>query len=166
MKLTRHTRTLVVAVVAAVAVVLPIQATSAAPNGGGGGHLDAYTAVVTVEQLKDLVQAGYDVTDQQAKGNQVEVGLVLSPGEQGRLKAQGIDVKLTRVKGKTLRQMAEEQAASGYTVWRSYDEPGGIADQMREAAARYPQVAKLVSLGTTYQGRDILALKITQGAAA
>ncbi len=162
---TQRRRILVVAVVTAVAVVLPIQGTVAAPKGEGSGHLDAYTAVVTAEQLQDLVRAGYDVGDQQARGDKIQVGLVLSPGEQGKLRAQGVDLALTRVKGgKTVRQLAEEQAANGYTVWRSYDEPGGISDQMRQAAKDYPDVAKLVKLGTTYQGRDLLALKVTQGA--
>ena len=49
-------------------------------------------------------------------------------------------------------------------MWRSYDEPGGIEDQLRAAARTYPGVTKLVKLGTTNQGRDILALKVTQGA--
>ena len=49
-------------------------------------------------------------------------------------------------------------------MWRSYDEPGGIRDQMYAIAANNPQVAKLVKLGTTIQGREILAIKLTQGA--
>lgn len=166
MRRPQHRRSLFVAVLTAFAIALPMQGTLAAPRDDrGGGHLDAYTAVVTQEQLQELARAGYDVGDQRPKGDKVEVGLVLAPGQQGRLRAQGVDVKLTRVKGgKTVRQFAAEQAASGYNVWRSYDEPGGIRDQMEQAAADYPQVAKLVSLGTTYEGRDILALKVTQGA--
>ena len=66
--------------------------------------------------------------------------------------------------GQTVRQFAAAQAVDGFTVWRSYDEPGGIRDQLVAAARNYPAVTKLVKLGTTYQGRDILALKVTQGA--
>ena len=63
-----------------------------------------------------------------------------------------------------MRQFAAAQAVSGYNVWRSYDEPGGYRDILTETARSYPAVTKLVKLGTTYQGRDILALKMTQGA--
>ena len=49
-------------------------------------------------------------------------------------------------------------------MWRSYDEPGGIRDQMYAIARHNPQIAKLVKVGTTHQGREILAIKLTQGA--
>ena len=39
--------------------------------------------------------------------------------------------------GLTVRQFAAQQAAAGFAVWRSYDEPGGIRDQLY-AAARNP----------------------------
>jgi hypothetical protein len=147
----------------AAAVVLPTQVSQA--RSGGSDHLDAYTAEVTPAQLGDLVRAGHDVSDQKVVGDTVEVSLVLTPAESGRLAKQGVPVSLTRVRGgKTVREFAAAQAAGGYTVWRSWDEPGGIRDQMYAAAAANPSVAKLVKLGTTYQGREILAVKLTQGA--
>ena len=66
--------------------------------------------------------------------------------------------------GLTVQQFAARQAADGFTVWRSYDEPGGIRDQLYAAARNNPQLVKLVKLGTTSQGREILAVKLTQGA--
>ena len=81
------------------------------------------------------------------------------------MRAAGAQAKLTRVKGgKTVKQFAAAQAVNGYTVWRSYDEPGGIRDQMYELARKNPQLTKLVKIGTTLKGREILALKVTQGA--
>ncbi len=72
---------------------------------------------------------------------------------------------LTRVKGgKTVRQFAAAQAAGGFNVWRSYDEPGGIRDQLYASPRDNPQLAKLEVLGHTGQGREILAVKLTQGA--
>ena len=62
------------------------------------------------------------------------------------------------------QQFAAAQAESGFNVWRSWDEPGGIRDQMHAVARDNPQLAKLVRLGTTVQGREILAVKLTQGA--
>ncbi len=49
-------------------------------------------------------------------------------------------------------------------MWKSYDEPGGYRDQMHQLASQYPGVTKLVRIGTTLKGREILALKVTQGA--
>ena len=64
----------------------------------------------------------------------------------------------------TVKQFALAQSENGFNVWRSWDEPGGIRDQMYAVARNNPQLAKLVRLGTTLQGREILAVKLTQGA--
>ena len=88
-----------------------------------------------------------------------------TPQQRAKLAREGIKTKLTRVRGgKTVRQFAAAQAADGFQVWRSWDEPGGFEDQLRETARRNPQIAKLVDIGDTIQGRDILAIKLTQGA--
>jgi hypothetical protein len=128
--------------------------------------LDAYTATdVTGEQLTTLAQQGYDLHESHPDGDTSEVSLVMTADEAEVLRGEGIDVRLARVKGgQTVRQFAAAQAVNGYNVWRSYDEPGGYRDQLLAAAKEYAGVAKLVKLGTTYQGRDILALKVTQGA--
>ncbi len=128
--------------------------------------LDAYTATVSPETLADLAAQGYDVGETgRSAGARTTVDLVLDRREAARLRAQGVKLSLTKVKGgKTVRQFAAAQAAGGYTVWRSYDEPGGIRDQMYAIARDNPQIAKLVKVGTTHQGREILALKLTQGA--
>ena len=150
-----------VSMVTAVLVASP----SLADTGGrGGGGLDAYSAVVTPEQLGELARQGHDVAEQKAGANGTTVDLVLSPSQRDDLVKKGINPQLKRVNGKTLKQLAAEQAVSGYTVWRSYDEPGGIRDQMYAIAANNPSIAKLVKLGTTIQGREILAVKLTQGA--
>jgi murein tripeptide amidase MpaA len=128
--------------------------------------LDAYSARgVTTEQLATLAEQGYDLQEAHPTGDTSEVSLVLTADEAKRLRREGIDVRLARVKGgQTVRQFAAAEAANGFTVWKSYDEPGGYRDQLVTAAKTYPGVTKLVNLGTTHQGRDILALKMTQGA--
>ena len=55
-----------------------------------------------------------------------------------------------------------EQAANGFTVWRSYDEAGGIRDQLYAVARNNPQLVKLEVLGHTGQGREIIAVKLTR----
>ncbi|MDQ5814716.1 MAG: zinc carboxypeptidase [Actinomycetota bacterium] len=127
--------------------------------------LDVYSTVVNAGQLGQLSEQGFDITGQRTTREGTKVDLILTRQQRAELQQRGIDTKLTRVKGgKTVKQFAAAQAANGFEVWRSYDEPGGFRDQMYAAARQNPQIAKLVTLGTTIQGREILALKLTQGA--
>jgi hypothetical protein len=128
-------------------------------------RLDAYTVKTTAAQLAAFEAKGLDVADSETTRSGVRAQMILTRSQARQARADGAKVKLTRVKGgKTVKQFAAAQAADGFTVWKSYDEPGGFRDQMYELARNYPGVTKLVKLGTTYQGREILALKVTQGA--
>jgi hypothetical protein len=76
-----------------------------------------------------------------------------------------VRVKLTRNdKGQTVAQQFAAQEAGGFNVWRSWDEPGGIRDELYAVARDNPQLVKLEVLGRTHQGRELIALKLTQGA--
>ena len=95
----------------------------------------------------------------------MSLDIVLTPDEAKGLHARGLDVKVKKNKdGKSVKQLAAEQAESGYKVWRSWDEPGGIRDELYRLAKDNPQLVKLEVLGETYQGREIIAMKLTQGA--
>ena len=125
-----------------------------------------YRATVDAEKVHDLVAQGVDISAQRdLPTGQVEVDLVLTGRERAALAKRGVDAQLTRVQGgRTVKEFAAAQAAAGYQVWRDYDGPNGFAAYMRRLANDNPQLLKLVTLGRTYQGRDILALKLTQGA--
>src|SRR3954471_4529819 len=129
-------------------------------------RLDMYRATVASAKVGELVEQGVDVSAQRdVAGGKVEVDLVLSRDQRDTLAADGVDATLTRVKGgKTVKQFAAAQAAGGYNVWRDYDGPDGLEAYMRQMARDNPQLLKLEKLGETYQGRDILALKLTQSA--
>ena len=117
------------------------------------------------DELATIAQQGIDVSGQRPVANGIELDMVLDQAQADRLRGRGVDLKLTRVKGgKTVREFAAEQAANGFNVWRSYDEPGGIRDQLYAAARNNPQLVKLEVLGHTGQGREIIAVKLTQGA--
>jgi hypothetical protein len=89
----------------------------------------------------------------------------LTAKEVARLRGQGLAIGVKKNRdGKTATQLAAEQAASGYNVWRSYDEPGGIRDQLYQIAQANPSRVKLEVIGHSLQGREIIALKVTQGA--
>ena len=142
---------------AAVAVLLTLVLAAFAAQAGAAqrpsDRLDAYTAVVSGAQFATISEAGFDVFSQSRVAGGTKVGLVLTRGQRDKLAQEGIDARLTRVKGgQTVKQFAARQAANGFQVWRSWDEPGGFRDQMYAAARDNPQIAKLVRLGTTVPG--------------
>ena len=156
---------LVAGVVTAMCAMLTTAGASPAPRGQDPNRLDVYTATVKASQLPAIAEQGLDVSGQRRVAGGVRLDLVLNHTQAEKLRAQGVDLTLTRVKGgKTVRQFAAAQAAGGFNVWRSYDEAGGIRDQLYAAARKNPQLVKLEVLGHTSQGREIIAVKMTQGA--
>ena len=127
--------------------------------------LNVYAGTVDAATAAELVQAGFDVVETEATAAGVRIELILSASERAKLRSQGIDLKLKRDKnGNTIQQRAALQAENGFTVWRSFDEPGGIRDEMYALARMNAGFLKLVVLGHTHQGREVLALKMTQNA--
>ncbi|MGW6935595.1 M14 family zinc carboxypeptidase [Lentzea sp. NPDC054927] len=127
--------------------------------------MDVYVAQVTGEQAGELSRQGFDITGGRAVGDEVEVELVLAASQQKELAKRGVDAKLKKNKdGKSARQLAAEQAVDGFSVWRSFDEVGGIRDQLYALARENRNLVKLEVLGKTGQGRELIAVKVTQGA--
>src|SRR5215207_10543035 len=150
-------------VVALTALLVSLAATGTA--GAASGHgLDMYTAKADAKAIALIRSGGYDVAESAAAGG-ATVDLVLTAREADRLRGQGVDLSLKRNgKGQTVRQQADAMAAGGFNVYRSYDEPGGIRDELYALAKRYPAIVKLVVIGRTLQGREIIALKVTKNA--
>ncbi|MEV6103705.1 M14 family zinc carboxypeptidase [Streptomyces sp. NPDC051940] len=162
----RTTGKIVLAVMALLAGLTSAAAGSSPAQGGDGSdRLELYKATVDAAALQGLQRRGYDIANvrQQAGGTQVE--LVLTDAERDRLRGQGISLTLYRdAKGRTQRERAAAEAAGGFTVYRSYDEPGGIRDELYDVARSNPGLVKLEVLGKTGQGREYIALKVTAGA--
>ena len=149
--------------VALIAVVgaLPTTTLAASPK---REKLDMYVVSGPAADVGEATK-GLELVDIRHTADSTTADAVLSARQAAKLRAQGITVRLLRNdKGQTASQQARIQALNGFTVWRSWDEPGGIRDQLYDIAARNPQLAKLVVLGKTHQGREIIALKLTQGA--
>jgi len=160
----RRWLSLMIAAIVGMALMVPAGG-AAERRQGRQDRLDAYTANVNARQFSQLVEQGFDVSPDHKGTGDFEVDLVLSSQQRAKLADQGIKTNLTRVQGgQTVQQFAAAQAEDGFEVWRSWDEPGGFSDQMYEVAEENPQIAKLVKLGTTIQGREVLAIKLTQGA--
>ncbi|MGH2764616.1 MAG: M14 family zinc carboxypeptidase [Actinomycetota bacterium] len=141
--------------------------TTLAPSGAvakGQGSLQMFEAVLTAEQIQDLSAGGYDITIEGANVDGIEVALVLAPAERDYLTKQGFPLSVARNgKGQTARQAAVQQAEDGFDVYRSWDEPGGIEDELRQIARKNRAITRLYDLGETHEGRDILALRVTEG---
>ncbi len=57
---------------------------------------------------------------------------------------------------------AEPRAATTGTHFHSYEE---VETELRDLATRFPEVAQLISLGPTYEGRELWALKVSRNVA-
>jgi hypothetical protein len=140
----------------------------AAPGAGNKSNklvLDMYRATVSESTYRDLRSKGVDIANQRAVGGNVQLDLVLTPNQAKSLAARGVTAKLIRnKKGQTVRQMAAAQAVGGFTVWRPYDGPDGLRAYLYKIAHDNPQITKLEVIGHTHQNREIIAIKMTQGA--
>lgn len=142
-----------------------------APSGmvASAGNLGMYLATVDGQTLQELVNEGYDVTPVEDTTEGIRVGLVLSAGERRALEAKGISLVFQSAgrERKAGRQaVTAADSIYGWDVFRSYDEPGGIEDQLQAIGSR-PQnrgFLRLYDIGDTIQDRDIWAIRMTQGA--
>ncbi len=127
--------------------------------------IDLYTATVTTGELAQLRRAGLDVavTGHTEKGDS-RIELALSPIDRIRLAASlpTLEVALWRAPdGSTFTEQVRHEAQQGYRVWRPWDGPGGIREELRRLAAEYPEICQEVVLGQTAQGRELVALRVT-----
>jgi Zinc carboxypeptidase len=147
------------------AVLAALALVPTAAGAGSSGTLEMYRATVDGVQIAKLKRGGYDVSTQRPALNGTQVDLVLTRGQRDSLAAQGIQLRLIKNgKGQTVSRQAELMAAAGYNVFRSYDEPGGIRDELYAIAAKNPGIVKLAVIGHTVEGREIIALKVTKNA--
>jgi hypothetical protein len=148
-----------------IALVVGLPA-SAAPKDRGSG-LEVFVGNLTPPQLDALAAEGLDredVATGRLRAGKVPVEIVMDERLGSKLQGQGFDLRVKRINGKKASTVLAEEARAGYEAFRSYSEVGGIRDELVETAAAHPRLAKLVNLGTTVQGQDILALKVTKNA--
>ena len=138
-----------------------------APDPSVGRGLEVYVGQVDAADVEKLKLAGLDhedVATGKAPGGKVAVEVVMNARQASQLAADGVQLSVKKVNGKAASRVAAAQNAAGYEGFRSWSEDGGIADELRETAAANPKLAKLVPFGTTVQGQEMLALKVTKNA--
>ncbi len=131
---------------------------------GGREKLEMYTLEGAAGDIAKAA-GGVELAGVSQTASGIRADAVLTDSQRAKVAAAGVKIKLTRnKKGQTVQQQAAAMAASGFQVYRSWDEPGGIRDELFDVARRNPQLVKLEVLGRTHQGRELIALKVTQGA--
>jgi murein tripeptide amidase MpaA len=104
---------------------------------------------------------GVELTDVKQSTAGTKADAVLTEQQAMKIRAQGVKVSLMRNgKGQTVSQQAALQAAGGFNVWRSFDEPGGIRDELYDIAASNRDLVKLEVLGRSRQGREVIGLRV------
>ena len=120
--------------------------------------MEVYTGELTAAQLGRLRSLGLDQEDiatskASAKGK-IRTEVALSGADARLLIKAGLPLAVKTVRGQSASARMKAQAAAGFTVFRSYSEPGGIKDELLKAAADHPGLAKAVTIGKTVQGLD------------
>lgn len=144
----------------------PPASTSPSRDDRGGG-LEVYVVEAAPGELEALEEVGVDthhVTHEDAGQGRVRLDAVITEAQAAQLRKDGLEVTVKRVNGRKASEAARLQNLAGYDAYRSYSEAGGIEDELRETAAAYPAITKLVTLGQSVNGQDILALKVTKNA--
>ncbi|MFI5618335.1 M14 family zinc carboxypeptidase [Streptomyces sp. NPDC051567] len=152
-------------VFATVLAALP-GAAQARPGPGDAPAADevrVYDADITREQVPLVLAAGQDaheLAERAPETGTARVELYLTAGQAGHLTAQGV--------GLTERVLpagaAARTRAAGDGVFRPYSGKGGLQEEILATAQASPGLTKVVSIGRTVQGKDILALKVTKDA--
>jgi Zinc carboxypeptidase len=146
---------------AAVAIALAIAPAAAAQ---GRERLEMYTLKGSADKIARATE-GLEVAGLRYTRRGIRADAVLTQAQRAKLVASGVKVRLKRnARGRSVSAQAAAQAAGGFNVWRSWDEPGGIRDELYGVARDNPRLVKLEVLGQTHQGRELIALKVTRGA--
>ncbi|WP_225800720.1 M14 family metallopeptidase [Streptomyces sp. NK15101] len=160
----RRARSILAAASLLIAGVAAAPVAGAQPNDRDGGDaLSVWRAEVTEEQVPLLLEAGADaheLTEQVPAKGSATVELFLTGRQAGQLRGQGVEI----VEHSLTAQTEKRVAAAGDGVFRPYGGPNGLKQEILDTARANPGLTKVVSIGKTLRGQDILALKLTKGA--
>ncbi|THA47353.1 M14 family metallopeptidase [Streptomyces sp. A1136] len=120
-----------------------------------------YDAAVTKEQIPLVLAAGQDaheLAERPPESGTAKVELFLTAGQARGLAAQGVKITERRI------APSARAEAPGDGVFRPYSGKGGLQEEILATARANPSLTKVVSIGKTVQGKDILALKVTKDA--
>ncbi|MER6562602.1 M14 family zinc carboxypeptidase [Streptomyces sp. NPDC001027] len=126
-------------------------------------EVKVFRAEVTGQQVPLLLAAGQDgheLSEQAPAKGAATVEVYLTDEQAKKLGKQG--VRLTEHTMSATAEKRVEAAAQG--VFRPYSGSGGLREEILRTGRENPGLTKVVSLGKTVNGQDILALKLTRDA--
>ncbi|MEU3091491.1 M14 family zinc carboxypeptidase [Streptomyces massasporeus] len=126
-------------------------------------EVKVFRAEVTQKQVPLLLAAGQDgheLSERVPEKGTATVEVYLTDQQAKKLEKQGVG--LTEHELSTRAEARVEDAAEG--VFRPYSGKGGLREELLRTAQENPGLTKVVSIGKTVKGQDILALKLTKGA--
>jgi hypothetical protein len=133
------------------------------PRTSDADEVKVYRADVTRRQVPLLLAAGQDgheLGEQAPEKGTATVEVYLTGRQAAELREQGVE--LTE---HTLTARAENRVqAAADGVFRPYSGSGGLKEEILRTAQENPGLTKVVSIGRTVKGQDILALKLTRNA--
>ncbi|GAA3461997.1 MULTISPECIES: M14 family metallopeptidase [Saccharothrix] len=156
------------AIVASAALVLPLHTGSAQPSTAQSPERTLFEVTATTPEARTKVaRTGVDVLGQ--SGDTLTV--IAEPRQQWALRATGLRLKslgdadaelaalgaadfTDRVPG----EVGAQDFPSGYTGYHNYAE---MVSELNQAVSDHPNLLTLRSIGKSYQGRDIWAVKIS-----
>src|SRR5262249_17163298 len=163
------------ALIAACCLLVPAAARAA----DDGDVLKPYSAWITKDDLGAVQSVGIDMLELRfnpAVDTIKAVELDLYEDQAAKLRADGIDltpIELPKLAPKALRMALAPKTALAppgdspnpyYLNFRTYSEPGGIADQIRKVGTDHPDFTKVENIGSTTLGKPILVVKFTADA--
>lgn len=139
------------------------QAQPADPVTPDADEVKVFRADVTQEQVPLLLAAGQDgheLSERVPDKGTATVEVYLTDGQAEKLEKQGVGLAEHTLSARAEKRV--EAAADG--VFRPYSGSGGLREEILRTAQENPGLTKVVSIGKTVKGQDILALKLTKNA--
>ncbi|WP_151478451.1 M14 family metallopeptidase [Streptomyces albicerus] len=133
---------------------------SAEPN---ADEVKVFRADVTKEQVPLLLASGQDsheLGEQVPEKGTATVEVYLTDKQAEQLEKKGVDLNEHKLSAKARARVA----AAGDGVYRPYSGAGNLKEEIVRTGQENPSLTKVVSIGKTLQGQDILAVKLTKGA--
>lgn len=133
-----------------------------------GGHAGAaqptgpqvyeVTGTGTAQLRTEVARTGADILDTEGATTTV----IANPAEAAQLRALGFGVKALGAVNRPPGTATVEDFPAGYTGYHTYAE---TQTELQKAVANYPSLTKLGSAGTSYEGRALSLIKISDNAA-
>jgi hypothetical protein len=126
-------------------------------------EVKVFRAEVTKKQIPLLLAAGQDgheLSERAPEKGTATVEVYLTDDQAKKLEKQGVE--LTEHDLSARAEARTEKAAEG--VYRPYSGSGGLKEEIVRTGQENPGLTKVVSIGKTVGGQDILAVKLTKNA--